>query len=87
MTALNFTAGPAPLRYSNAADELERARSALNALDPSCDHSTWVRIGMAARAAGLDFDDFNRWSSDGSNYAGEHDTRSAWRSFDPHGAI
>ena len=40
-----------------------RARRALNSIDPGIDRNAWVRVGMAAKAAGLDFDDWHDWSS------------------------
>lgn len=49
--------------------------------DPSCPRDEWVRIGMAAKAAGIDFESWNAWSSQGSNYKGEKDAAAAWRSF------
>lgn len=60
---------------------VEDARDALAALDPGIDRTTWVRIGMAAHAAGLSVDDFIAWSSRADNYDGERDCRSVWRSF------
>lgn len=60
---------------------LQNAVAALNHLDPSCDRERWVRIGMAAKAAGLQFEDFLNWSKDGENYLNEKDCRSAWKSF------
>jgi hypothetical protein len=42
--------------------EIERARSALWSLDAGTDRDTWVKNGMAAKAAGLDFGDFHDWS-------------------------
>lgn len=63
-----------------------RALAALRAVDPGCDHDTWIRVGMAAQAAGLSFDDFDRWSADASNY-NRRDCESAWRSFKPGGGI
>jgi hypothetical protein len=41
---------------------------------------------MASKAAGLDLEDFDRWSSGGSNYS-EQDTRSLWKSIHPTGGI
>lgn len=63
------------------ADETERARSALAALDPGCPRSEWVRLGMAAQAAGLDFHDWHDWSAAAGNYRSEADCRSTWNSF------
>jgi len=87
MAGLNFTAGPAPRRNRSAAEELERARGALFALDAGCDRDGWVRIGMAAKAAGLEEGDFVDWSSAGANFAGERDCRSVWRSICTDGGI
>lgn len=67
--------------------ELERALSALAAIDPGCSREKWIRIGMAAKAAGLSFDDFHNWSKDGSNYLNEKDCLTAWESFDRSGGI
>ncbi len=68
--------------------ELDTARavSALNAIPATCDRATWVRAGMAAKAAGLAFDAFDAWSATGENYNAA-DARSAWRSFREDGAI
>lgn len=70
-----------------AVDEVARAWSALQALDASCDGARWVRIGMAAKAAGLPFEDFDAWSATAANYGGETDTRSRWHSFRDGGGI
>lgn len=65
-----------------AAADLDRARDALFAIDPSMPRDAWVRAGMAAQAAGLDFDDFDQWSAQGGNYS-ERAARDVWRSFKP----
>ncbi len=62
-------------------NEIDRARSALFHLDASCDRAAWVRIGMSAKAAGLDVEDWIDWSSCGGNYGGEREARAVWRSF------
>jgi putative DNA primase/helicase len=61
-------------------NETERARAALWSLDPGCDRETWVRYGMSAKAAGLEFDDFHSWSASAGNYKGEPDCRAVWNS-------
>ncbi|MCF8210020.1 MAG: PriCT-2 domain-containing protein [Rhodoferax sp.] len=43
--------------------ELDRARDALQSLDPNCDRATWVKTSMTLHAAGGDFDTFNEWSA------------------------
>lgn len=68
----------------NAPEKLhdtDRARAAMWALDAGLERQEWARIGMAAKAAGLDFDDFNDWSATAGNYGGKADTRTAWNSF------
>jgi hypothetical protein len=67
--------------------EQDRARSALRHIDPDCPYDEWVRIGMAAQAAGLTFDDFLNWSAAAENYVGENDCRTKWKSFDAQGGV
>ncbi len=74
-------------RDFDPARELERARSALFALDPGAERSEWVRAGMATKAAGLDFEDWHNWSSTAGNFSGEADCRSVWRSIRDDGGI
>lgn len=58
----------------------DRARSALWSIDPGCSRPEWVRAGMAAKSAGLNFEDFHAWSATASNYRNEADCRSTWSS-------
>ena len=67
--------------------EIERAADALHHLDAGCARDEWVRAGMAAKSAGLGFDDFHNWSASAGNYAGENECRTAWKSFDDSGAV
>ena len=60
--------------------DTERARAALQSIPPDCDRDTWVRAGMAAHAAGLDFEDFDSWSAQAGNYDARA-ARDTWRSF------
>lgn len=62
--------------------DLDRAIDALHAIPPDLPRDEWVRAGMAAQAAGLDFDAFNDWSAGAGNYS-ERDARDTWRSFKP----
>lgn len=64
------------------ATDIERARAALQAIPSDCDRDTWVRAGMAAHAAGLDFEDFDSWSAQADNYDARA-ARDTWRSFKP----
>ena len=56
------------------------AREALAAIPADLPREDWVRVGMAAKAAGLYFDDFDQWSKSANNYD-PRDARSTWRSF------
>jgi len=67
--------------------EHERAASALQAIDPGCDRESWVKAGMAAKVAGLEFENFNTWSASAGNYAGESDCRTVWKSFGESGGV
>jgi hypothetical protein len=59
-----------------------RASDALYSIPPDLPRDEWVRAGMAAQSAGLDFDAFNDWSAQAGNYD-ERDARDTWRSFKP----
>ena len=37
--------------------DLDRARNALHAIPPDLPRNDWVKVGMAAHAAGLSFDE------------------------------
>ncbi len=64
--------------------DLDRARDALQAIPPDLPREEWVRVGMAAQAAGLGFDSFNEWSAQGASYE-ERAARDTWRSIKPDG--
>jgi hypothetical protein len=68
-------------------NDLDEALSALNAIDPGCEREVWVRVGMAAKAAGISFEDFDRWSSHGENYKGPRDVQTFWRNTDAQGGV
>jgi len=67
--------------------ELKHALSALSCLDYECSREEWIRIGMAAKAAKLSFEDFHSWSKNAENYKNEKDCRTAWNSFDNSGTV
>lgn len=67
--------------------DIDRARSALHALDSGCPRDEWVSLAMAAKAAGLDFDEFHEWSRPAHNYRSEADCASVWRSINESGGI
>ena len=62
--------------------DTDRARDVLLSIPPDLPRDEWVRVGMAAQAAGLDFDTFNDWSAGAGNY-NEQDARTTWRSIKP----
>lgn len=68
-------------------NERERATDALNYLDAGCARDEWVRAGMAAKSAGLDFDDFHNWSASAGNYTNENECRTVWKSFKESGGV
>ena len=59
--------------------DIDRARDALLACDPSCARDEWVKLAMAAKAAGLDLDTFDSWSAQADNY-NARDARAVWNS-------
>lgn len=60
--------------------DLARARDALQAIPPDLPRDEWVRAGMAAKAAGLSFEDFDSWSAQADSYNAAA-ARDTWRSF------
>jgi putative DNA primase/helicase len=60
--------------------DITRARSALYVIPANIPRPEWVRVGMAAHAAGLSFEDFNDWSAQGDSYNLQA-CRATWRSF------
>lgn len=61
-------------------NDTDRARDALQHIDPNCDRAAWVKTGMSAHAAGLSFDDFDQWSAGADSY-NVQTARATWRSF------
>ena len=62
--------------------EQARAIEALQAIPADLPRDDWVRAGMAAQAAGLDFDTFDAWSAQADSYDARA-ARDTWRSFKP----
>lgn len=61
-------------------DDTALARNALMAIPSDIPRDEWVRTGMAAHAAGLEFDDFDSWSATAPSYD-QRAARDTWRSF------
>ena len=59
-----------------------RALDALHSIPPGLPRDQWVKAGMSAQAAGIDFDDFDAWSARADCYKA-NDCRDTWRSFKP----
>ncbi len=59
-----------------------RASDALYSIPPDVPRDEWVKAGMGFNDAGGDFDTFNDWSAQASNYNAQ-DARDTWRSFKP----
>ncbi|GAO26160.1 primase 2 [Alicycliphilus sp. B1] len=59
-----------------------KAIDALHAIPPDLPRDEWVRVGMAAHAAGLDFDTFDAWSAGAGNYDAAA-SRDVWKSIKP----
>src|SRR5215212_64903 len=62
-----------------AHNEIARAPDALNHLAATCRREDWVKAAMAAKSAGLRFDDFHSWSANGGKYKSERDCMAVWR--------
>ena len=61
-------------------NDLDRAHDALCSIPADLPRDDWVKAGMAAHAAGLDFDAFDAWSAGAGNYDAAA-ARDTWRSF------
>ena len=64
-------------------DELDRARSALLAINNSVPRKEWLAAGAAASAAGLTVEDFIVWSRGADNFVSDSDCRNLWKSIKP----
>jgi hypothetical protein len=83
------------LRFGESRDDLESSdklplnlkpeilREALDVLDPSTDHNTWLSIGMALHheSGGHAFNMWDEWSSHSTKYPGTEALQARWDSF------
>ena len=67
--------------------EIDRAHDALFYIDAGCSREDWVRVGMAAKASGLSFNDFHSWSATAGNYSNEKECHTVWQSFNDNGGV
>ena len=56
-----------------------KAIDALHSIPPDLPRDEWVKVGMGAHAAGVDFDTFDAWSAGAGNYNAAA-SRDVWRS-------
>ena len=68
-------------------NDTDRAVSALHAIPNDLSGDDWLRPSIAAKVAGVSFDDWHDWCVGASNYKGESDCRARWKSFDTSGPI
>lgn len=66
--------------------DIATASAALAAIPADLPRSEWVRVAMACKAAGLDFEDFDAWSQQGTSYRAA-DARDTWRSIRADGGV
>ncbi|MCC7277476.1 MAG: AAA family ATPase [Chromatiaceae bacterium] len=59
----------------------DRARAALWSVPADLPREDWVRIGMAAQAAGLALEDFDTWSASAPDCYDPRAVRDTWKSF------
>jgi len=67
--------------------DLDRARDALHAIPNDLPNDDWLRLSMAAKSAGVDFETWHSWCQGARNYLSESDCRARWKSIDPDGAV
>lgn len=63
-------------------DDVKRAEEALASIPPDLAYEEWMRIGMAAQAAGISFEHFDRWCAGSQKYEAAA-VRTLWKSFNP----
>lgn len=62
------------------------AIEALWAISPNVRRVEWVKVGMSAHAAGLSFEQFDKWSSEGKTYDPKS-CQQTWKSFKTDGGV
>jgi len=79
-------AAPRSLPMFDDSVDMAEVRSALDAIDPDCDHDTWVQVGMALHSIdpALGLGEWDAWSSRGAKYDAGVVTRK-WDSFNGSG--
>jgi putative DNA primase/helicase len=67
-------------------NDIARTADALYAIPPNPPRAEWVKVGMAFKAAGGDYETFKNWSAQAANYNAA-DCLSTWNSFKKDGGI
>lgn len=62
--------------------ELIDAEAALFAISPDIGYEEWMRVGMAAQAAGISLETFDHWSAGGQSYE-KAAVKALWKSYKP----
>lgn len=68
-----------------SAADIERAREALQHINPGISRKEWHEVGRAAIAAGLTVDDLVEWSRPAANFKSEQDVRASFRTIASNG--
>ncbi len=71
---------------SDQSRDVGRASDALRAIPSDLQRDGWMRVGMAAKVAGITFEEFDSWSSTAETYTAS-DARAAWNSFKDQGSV
>lgn len=61
-------------------NDMQRHIDALHSIPADVDRDTWVRVGMAAKSVGIDFDAFDQWSQTAPDVYDARACRDTWRS-------
>lgn len=64
-------------------NDVERALSALYALDPGIGRTGWLQIGFAAQSAGVSLEQFTEWSRQAPNFGSDKECAAVWKAFKP----
>jgi putative DNA primase/helicase len=75
-----------PLPPARPRPATKGAASILKKLPNDYSRAGWVRLGLAHKAAGGSFEDFDTWSTRHPSYD-PHETRRVWESLKPNGAV
>lgn len=62
-------------------DSHSTAFEALSFISADCPHADWIRIAMAAHAAGITFEEFDAWSSEAKSYS-RGASKATWKSLE-----